>query len=68
MASEYVNLQQVNPASHHKRYTTAYRLTNRIPYQSSYCGEKLHVHQNEKLVLFGVMFVQLTDRGKQFHL
>ena len=47
-------LQRVDPANHHKQYTTTYRLTDPIPYQSSYCGEKLHVDQNEKLVLFGV--------------
>ena len=30
------SLQRADPASHHKRYTTTYRLTNPIPYQSSY--------------------------------
>ena len=55
------SLQRVDPVSHHKCYTTTYRLTNPIPYQSSYCGEKLHVDQNEKLVLFGVTHVCAVD-------
>ena len=55
------SLQRIDPASHHRRYTTTYRLTNPIPYQSSYCGEKLHVDQNEKLVMFGVTHVCAVD-------
>ena len=54
------SLQQVDPARHHKHYTT-YRLTDPILYQSSYCGEKLHVDQNEKLVLFGVTHIRAVD-------
>lgn len=36
------SLKRIDPASHHRRYTTTYQLIIPIPYQSSYCGEKLH--------------------------
>ena len=52
------SLQRIDPDSHHERYTSTYRLTNPVPYQSSYCGEKLHVDQN---VMFGVTHVCAVD-------
>ena len=51
------SLQRIDPDNHRKRYELTYRLTNPIPYHSTYCGEKLHIDQNEKLVLFGVTHV-----------
>ena len=50
-----------DPDNHHKRYALTYRLINPIPYNSTYCGEKLHIDQNEKLVLFGVTHVCAVD-------
>ena len=54
-------LQQVDPTNHVRRYRTTYRLTNPVPYQSTYCGEKLHIDQNEKLIMFGVTHVCAVD-------
>ncbi len=44
------SLQRVNPGHHHHRVT---RLTNPVSYRSDYAGEKLHIDQNEKLVMNG---------------
>ena len=41
--------------------TRAERLTNPIPYSSKYFGHKVHIDQNEKLVLFGVTHVCAVD-------
>lgn len=54
-------LQRVDPTNHTRRYNTTYRLTNPIPYRSTYCGEKLHIDQNEKLIMFGVTHVCAVD-------
>ena len=35
----------------------AARTINPIPYIASYCGQKLHIDQNEKFVQFGVIHV-----------
>ena len=48
------SLQQVDPANHAMWQTRAERQTNPIPYRAEYFGEKLHIDQNEKLVMFGV--------------
>ena len=50
-------LQRVNPHHHHHRQTRMYRMTNPVSYRSEYFGEKLHIDQNEKLVMFGVTHV-----------
>ena len=34
---------------------------NPIPYQADYFGHKLHVDQNEKLVIYGVVHVCAAD-------
>lgn len=36
-------------------------LINPVPYSAKYFGEKLHIDQNEKLVLFGVTHVCAVD-------
>ena len=54
-------LQRVNPRHHHHRQTRMHRLTNPISYHSEYFGEKLHIDQNEKLVMFGVTHVCAVD-------
>lgn len=35
--------------------------TNPIPYEAEYFGHKLHIDQNEKLVMFGVTHVIAVD-------
>lgn len=55
------SLQRVNPGHHQRRLTRTYRLTNPVSYRSEYFGEKLHIDQNEKLVMFGVTHVCAVD-------
>ena len=55
------SLAQVNPVSHDRRRTRTERQTNPIPYSSKYFGNKAHIDQNEKLVLFGVTHVCAVD-------
>ena len=38
-----------------------HRLTNPISYSADYFGEKVHIDQNEKLVMFGVTHVCAVD-------
>ena len=54
------SLQRVNPVHHYRRRTRTHRPTNPVSYRSDYFGEKLHVNQNEKLVMFGVTHVCAT--------
>ena len=54
-------LQRVNPHHHHRRLTRAHRATNPISYRADYFGEKIHIDQNEKLVMFGVTHVCAVD-------
>ena len=49
------SLQRINPFHHYRRRTRMHSSTNPVSYRSEYFGEKLHIDQNEKLV----MFVQL---------
>jgi len=56
-----VSLQRVNPGYHIRRQTRAERQTNPIPYDAQYFGQKLHVDQNEKLVMFGLTLVCAID-------
>ena len=51
------SLQRVHPIYNHARRTNVAHQTNPIPYRADYFGHKLHVDQNEKLVMFGVTHV-----------
>ena len=51
------SLARVQPANHSRRAHRTERLTNPIPYSAKYFGHKVHIDQNEKLVLFGVTHV-----------
>lgn len=55
------SLARVNPVYHERRTTRTERQTNPIPYSSTYFGNKVHIDQNEKLVLFGVTHVCALD-------
>lgn len=55
------SLQRVNPGYHRSRRTRAHRLTNPVSYRAEYFGEKLHIDQNEKLVMFGVTHICAVD-------
>ena len=42
------------------------RMLNPIPYRADYFGHKLHLGQNEKLVLYGVTHVLAVDGYSRF--
>ncbi len=56
-----ISLSKVCPEYHSRRATRTQMLVNPIPYSAKYFGEKLHIDQNEKLVLFGVTHVCAVD-------
>ena len=53
--------QSLNPGHHQHRLTRTHRLTNPVSYRSDYFGEKLHIDQNEKLVMYGATHVCAID-------
>ena len=55
------SLRRTNPQYHHRRSTATARLLNPIPYTADYFGHKVHVDQNEKLVMYGVTHVCAKD-------
>jgi hypothetical protein len=55
------SLKKVSPAYHNRRVTNTHKRINPVPYFARYVGEKLHVDQNEKLVMFGVTHVCAVD-------
>ena len=55
------SLRRVNPTHHHMRETCAERLLNSVPYRAYYFGEKVHIDQNEKLIMFGITHVCAVD-------
>ena len=54
-------LRRTNPLHHQRRCTSTARMMNPIPYSADYFGHKLHVDQNEKLVMYGVTHVCARD-------
>ena len=48
------SLKRVNPGYSHARRTSTARQLNPVPYRADYFGHKLHIDQNEKLVMYGV--------------
>lgn len=55
------SLARVSPAFHHQRQNRTERQTNPIPYSADYFGHKLHIDQNEKLSMYGVVHVTAID-------
>ena len=55
------SLRRVDPASHQIRCVSTRRRLNPIPYHASYFGHKLHIDQNEKIVMYGVTHVCACD-------
>lgn len=55
------SLARVDPDNHQRRVSRTERQTNPIPYHANYFGHKVHVDQNEKLILFGVTHVCAVD-------
>ena len=59
-------LRQVAPQYHARRQTDTARQINPIPYRADYFGHKLHVDQNEKLEMYGVVHVVAIDGHSRF--
>jgi hypothetical protein len=55
------SLARVAPEHHQRRRHDVARLMNPIPYTVNYYGHKLHIDQNEKLVMYGVTHVCAID-------
>ena len=52
---------EMKKKKNHQRQDRADQQLNPIPYQADYFGHKLHVDQNEKLVIYGVVHVCAAD-------
>ena len=59
-------LAEVCPQHHAQRKTNTAKLLNPIPYRADYFGHKLHINQNEKLVIYGVTHVLAIDGHSRF--
>ena len=55
------SLRLTNPGYQHARRTATERQINLVPYHADYFGHKVHVDQNEKLVMFGVTHICAVD-------
>ena len=55
------SLQHGSPIQYASRSRDAIALLNPLPYRATYFGEKLHLDQNEKCVMFGVTHVVAVD-------
>ena len=55
------SLSRVSPAYQDARRTSTARQTNPAPYYADYVGHKIHIDQNEKLVMYGVTHVAAVD-------
>ena len=56
-----VSLRRTNPQYHYQRCTSTAKLLNPIPYSADYFGHKVHIDQNEKLVMYGVTHICAQD-------
>ena len=59
-------LAQINPRNHARRCNNTARIQNPIPYKADYFGHKLHIDQNEKLVMYGLTHVIAIDGHSRF--
>lgn len=55
------SLKRVSPEYHARRESNTHRQTNPVPYRADYFGQKVHIDQNEKLVMFGITHVCAVD-------
>ena len=55
------SLRRVAPISYERRRHDLIDRTNPIPYEAHYFGHKIHLDQNEKLVMFGTTHVIAVD-------
>ena len=50
-------LKHVSSVNHHMRQIGTERRLNPMPYHADYFGQKIHIDQNEKMVMFGVTYI-----------
>ena len=55
-------LSAVSPLYHAERCANVQRNINPLPYKADYFGHKLHIDQNEKLVMYGLTHGCASDR------
>lgn len=55
------SLKRVDPENHVYRATVTHFQINPTPCTASYFGHKIHIDQNEKMVMFGVTHVAAID-------
>ncbi len=55
------SLQRVAPTHYQEREQNTAKLLNPVPYQADYFGHKMHLDQNEKLVMYGCTTVLAID-------
>ena len=55
------SLKRLYPDDHNTRSLTTCHHINPTPYSALYFGEKIHIDQNEKLVMYGVTHVCAVD-------
>ena len=59
-------LKTAAPNYHARRQTDTVRQTNTIPYRADYFDHKLHVDQNEKLEMYGVVHAVAIDGHSRY--
>ena len=59
-------LRSTTPVYHRRRRTNTARIINPIPYKADYFGHKLHMDQNEKMVMYGVVHVAAIDGHSRY--
>ena len=59
-------LSMVSPRYTAQRKTSIRRAVNLIPYRADYFGHKLHIDQNERLVMYEVTHVAAIDGHRRF--
>jgi len=55
------SLNRVSPNYLRARQMATARQTNPVPYHADYAGHKLHIDQNEKMVMYGVTHIAAVD-------
>ena len=54
-------LRRMNLTYHHARRTATAKKMNPVSYRADYFGHKLHIDQNEKLVMYSVTHICAVD-------
>lgn len=55
------SIKRNDPTNHMNRATLTHFQVNPRPYSAAYFGNKIHIDQNEKMVMFGVTHIVAID-------